>query len=117
MGITFKARHYVSTVDNKAFFTLLNDGNLTANNTFSKNVNQNTNFFNIDLVYIWQFASGSFVYIVWKNAVANETDQIEKRYFKNLSNTINTDANLKIIYFLDYFNIKKSQFSITLLRK
>ncbi len=113
MGLTFKARHYVSTVDNKAFFTLLNDGNLTANNTFSKNVNQNTNFFNIDLVYTWQFASGSFVYIVWKNAVVNETDQIEKRYFKNLSNTIKTDANnnlsLKIIYFLDYFNIKKKK--------
>src|SRR5690606_14796248 len=45
MGITFRSRHYISAVENKKFFTLLPDGNLTDNNTFNLPVDQNVNFF------------------------------------------------------------------------
>ena len=70
MGITFRARHYVSSVDNKEFFTLQQaDGKLNPNPSFNENVNRNVNFFNIDMVYTWQFAPGSFLNIVWKDAV------------------------------------------------
>ncbi|MEP6513579.1 MAG: DUF5916 domain-containing protein [Parafilimonas sp.] len=112
MGITFRARHYVSTVDNKEFYLLQRDGSLLANAGFHPDVNQNANFFNIDMVYTWEFAPGSFINIVWKNAAQSYTDVVEKQYFKNLSNTISQDNNnnlsLKVIYFLDYLKFKNS---------
>lgn len=110
MGITFRARHYLSTVDNKEFFILQPDGNLKPNPGYHPEVNQNVNFFNIDMVYSWQFAPGSFLNIVWKNAVQDFRDDVEPHYFKNFSNTISQDNNnnlsLKVIYFLDYLKFK-----------
>ncbi len=110
MGITFRARHYLSAVDNKEFYLLRHDGSLLANTNYHPSANQNVNFFNIDMVYTWQFAPGSFINIVWKNATQNFSDEIEKHYFKNLSNTISQDNNnnisLKVIYFLDYLKFK-----------
>jgi hypothetical protein len=112
MGITFRARHYLSNVENKSFFLLQRDGALKANKDFHPQVNNNVNYFNIDMVYTWQFAPGSFVNVVWKDAAQNFSDTVEKKYFTNLRNTINEDNNnnlsVKIIYFLDYLQLKKS---------
>lgn len=111
MGITYRMRHYVSTVDNKEFFTLQANGKLTRNPDFTKNVNQNVNFFNIDMVYTWQFAPGSFINVVWKNSIYHFSNTLEPDYFKNFGNTLDADQNnnisLKVIYFLDYLDIKK----------
>jgi hypothetical protein len=113
MGITFRARHYLSTVDNKDFYTLQNDGKLNTNTSFNKNTNRNVNFFNIDMVYTWQFAPGSFINIVWKNSIVDSKELVEKSYFKNFSNTIEVDQNnnlsLKVIYFLDYLQLKSQK--------
>jgi hypothetical protein len=110
MGITFRARHYVSSVDNKEFFLLQRDGSLLSHPDFHPNVDQNVNYFNIDMVYTWEFAPGSFLNIVWKNAAQNNTNQVETHYFKNLTNTIdegsNNNLSLKVIYFLDYLKLK-----------
>jgi hypothetical protein len=63
------------------------------------------------MIYTWQFAPGSFINIVWKNSVYDFRDFVEKNYLKNFSNTMETDQNnnlsLKVIYFLDYLNLKK----------
>jgi hypothetical protein len=111
MGINARIRHYWSKVDYKEYFTLLDNGRLQKNTTFNGNENQNVNFFNIDMTYTWQFAPGSFLNIVWKNAVVDFRDQLERSYFKNFTNTIEADQNnnfsLKVIYFLDYLNLKK----------
>lgn len=111
MGITFRARHYLSTVDNKEFYILQPDGSLRLNQGFHPDANRNVNFFNIDMVYTWQFAPGSFLNIVWKNATQHNTNKVENGYFKNLGNTLDSDNNnnlsLKVIYFLDYLNLKK----------
>ncbi|MEP6846350.1 MAG: DUF5916 domain-containing protein, partial [Panacibacter sp.] len=110
MGITFRARHYLSSVDNKTFYILQQDGNLLANPNFHPDANKNVNFFNIDMVYSWQFAPGSFLNIVWKNATQHFSNEVENQYFKNLANTISEDNNnnfsLKVIYFLDYLSFK-----------
>lgn len=111
MGITFRARHYVSSVDNKTFYILQSDGSLKENSSFYTNANQNVNFFNIDMVYTWEFAPGSFLNIVWKNASQQDGNFVEHNYFKNFSNTISSDNNnnlsVKVIYYLDYLKIKK----------
>jgi hypothetical protein len=111
MGLNGRIRHYWSKVNYKQFYTLLTDGGLQENNSFNANVDQNVNFFNIDMTYTWEFAPGSFLNIVWKDASFTYTNVIESGYFKNLGNTIDSDQNnnlsLKVIYFLDYLNIKK----------
>jgi hypothetical protein len=112
MGITCRIRHYVSSVKNKEFFLLQHDGNLLANTGFHPNANQNVNYFNVDMVYTWEFAPGSFLNIVWKDASQNFTNEVQKGYFKNLTNVVSENSNnnfsLKIIYFLDYLKLKNS---------
>lgn len=111
MWITYRMRHYVSTVDNREYFNLQQNGKLSANSTYTGNVDQNLNLFNIDMVYTWQFAPGSFLNIVWKNSIQHFNRNVERDYFKNFDNTLDADANnnlsLKVIYFLDYLDIKK----------
>ena len=111
MGINTRVRHYWSKADYKEFFTLLQNGDLEKNNIFNDNVNQNVNFFNIDMTYTWEFAPGSFINIVWKNSAFDFKNDVEKNYFKNFNNTIETDQNnnlsLKVIYFLDYLQLRK----------
>jgi len=114
MGLTFRARHYLSTVNNKEFFALNKQtGALEKNGNLFANTNQNVNFFNIDMVYTWQFAPGSFLNIVWKDAAFTYSNTIERSYLKNLGNTIESDQNnnisLKVIYFLDYLQLKKKR--------
>lgn len=113
MGINTRIRHYWSKVDYKEFFTLSLKGDLEENTVFNDNVNQNVNFFNVDMTYTWQFAPGSFINVVWKNAAFTSADFVERNYFKNFSNTIDSDQNnnlsLKVIYFLDYLQLKKKK--------
>jgi hypothetical protein len=111
MGITFRARHYVSAVKNKEFFTLRNDGNLDPNSVFNKNVDRNLNFFNIDMVYTWQFAPGSSFIVTYKNLVLSDTQDDIPRYIENLKNTFKepqtNSISLKILYYLDYEYLKR----------
>jgi hypothetical protein len=114
MGINLRVRHYYSSVHNKEFFNQQQaDGSLVKNTLFNQNRDQNVNFFNVDMVYTWQFAPGSFLNVVWKNAVFDYKDIVERNYFKNFSNTMEADQNnnisLKVIYFLDYLQLKKKK--------
>ena len=86
MGLNTRVRHYWSKVDYKEFFTLLTDGYyLQKIQHYIQNENQNVNFFNVDMVYTWQFAPGSFLNVVWKNAVFDFQDMpVEKRLFQKL---------------------------------
>lgn len=112
-GITFRARHYWSKVEQKDLYDLQMNGDLSpsvhAGAVSLFDINQN--YFNIDAVYTWQFAPGSFVNIVWKNSITGYDDAVQYSYFKNFSNTVsgtqNNNLSLKVIYFLDYLNIRK----------
>lgn len=113
MGVTSDIRHYWSEVEYKEFFDLLDDGTLQKNNSFSNNVNQNYNTFNMETAFTWQFAPGSFAYVVWKNF--NDNDHtfdriIGQGYTKNLNNTLGlghvNNISLKIVYFLDFLQIR-----------
>lgn len=113
MGLTLRARHYWSNVVYHQFYNLNNNGTVTAINSTYLGTNYNINFFNIDMVYTWQFALGSFINIGWKNAVQNFDPTIEKDYFKNLGNTLASNQlnsfSVKVIYFLDYGNLKRKR--------
>ena len=110
MGLNTRLRHYWSKVEYNRFFNLMQDGSLETNPNFNSNVNQNVNFFNIDMAFVWQFAPGSFLNVVWKDAAFNHSPLIERDYFNNVSHTLQSDQNnnisLKMIYFLDYLQFK-----------
>ena len=112
MGITFRARHYWSKVAYKSFFMLKEDGSLQPENAVNTNPERNENYFNIDMVYTWQFALGSFINIGWKDSGKLTNQHIQHKYYKNLGNTLNTamqnNFSIKVIYFLDYLSFKKS---------
>lgn len=110
-GITFRLRHYWSQVRPKEFFTLQQNGSLAKNTSYNENTDQNLNIFNIDMVYTWQFAPGSFLNIVWKNSLYSANQNIDASYFKNFGHTIsepqNNNISLKVIYYLDALSFKK----------
>lgn len=112
MGLTFRARHYWSNVRYKNFFTLQEDGNLKPFEAAgSVAVDNNVNFFNIDMIYTWQFAQGSFINLSWKNAAEIFDRNIHTKYFSNVRNIINEPhqnvLSFKIIYYLDYLTLKR----------
>lgn len=110
-GITFRLRHYWSEVTSKEFFTLQSDGSLAKNVSYNGNPNQNLNILNIDMVYTWEFAPGSFLNVVWKNSVYSGDQQINDSYFRNFDHTVsapqNNNISLKVIYYLDALSFRK----------
>jgi hypothetical protein len=111
-GITFRARHYWSKVEQKQLYDLNADGTLTPTKHTNISIeHQNFNIFNIDAVYTLQFAPGSFLNIVWKDESFLYDGDINHTYFKNFNNTIiapqNNNLSIKVIYYLDYLDFKK----------
>ena len=113
MYITLRVRHYWSKVSNLAFFTLGKEGELITNANFNRNLDQNYNAFNVDMVYSWRFAPGSEINIVWKNAIGTFNNIVITNYFKNIDNTLSSPQNnsisFKILYFLDYLQLRKKK--------
>jgi hypothetical protein len=111
MGLTFRARHYASVVNNREFYELMENGLLSKRSDITQNLDRNVNYFNVDMVYTWQFAPGSFMNVVWKNATVYSSDNAKVAYLENLQNTLQSEQNnnlsLKVIYFLDYLTLKK----------
>ena len=71
------------------------------------------NLFNIDFNYTWNFAPGSQLSIVWKNAVNSMTDILENNYFHDLRNTVNSPASnsfsIRMLYYLDAMYLKRKK--------
>jgi hypothetical protein len=110
MNINTRIRHYWSKVEYKELYDLLENGQLQKNSVDPKIADQNYNAFTVDATYTWQFAPGSFINLVWKNSVYDFNQITDKTYFKNFGNTMEVDQNnnlsFKIIYFLDYLQLK-----------
>jgi hypothetical protein len=113
-GLTIRLRHYWSNVEVKELYDLQDDG--TLEKTVQTNTvigHKNYNILNVDAVYTWQFAPGSFINIVWKDQSDTFNENVRDRYFKNFGRTVdapqNNNLSLKVIYFLDYLDFKKKR--------
>ncbi len=111
ISLTFRARHYTSNVHYQEF-ARLGPGGAEEPLAYFRNHDTSFNAFNIDAAFVWWFAPGSQVSIVWKNAgstflAGNEATPL---YFDNLANTLNTPHNnnvsVKILYYLDYLTLR-----------
>jgi hypothetical protein len=111
MGLSLRMRHYWSDVRYHQFYNLNTDGSLTAVPGTYSGADYNVNYFNVDMIYTWQFALGSFLNIGWKNAIATSDNDFYDNYPHNLRNTISAPQlnsfSVKVIYFLDYLSLKK----------
>lgn len=111
MGLNLTARHYWSKLINKQFYTLNADGTLAENTTYNTPSDRSFNAFNVDMVYIWRFAPGSELSVVWKDATPIVPYVESNNYFRNFRETISSAQNnsfsIKILYYLDYLQLKR----------
>jgi hypothetical protein len=118
MGLRLRVRHNWTTLHYKQFFELAENGDLLET-TYTgldqqgyPSHNTNFNAINIDMVYFWQIAPGSFLNLVWKDAIASENRNTSLRYFDNLENASRdpqvNSLSLRITYFIDYLTFKKA---------
>ncbi|HPT14748.1 MAG TPA: DUF5916 domain-containing protein, partial [Bacteroidales bacterium] len=109
-SLTLRLRHYWSQVDYSSYFTLNSDGSLS-DSYYNENHDINFNAFTADAQFVWYFAPGSELSVVWKNAINTFDNTMISNYFDNLDRTFNTpQANsfsIRILYYLDYQYIRK----------
>jgi hypothetical protein len=76
-----------------------------------QNGDDNANFFNVDMTYNWQFSLGSFITFNWKQFA--EYNEPKRGYFDNLQKNLaaqqSNNFSIKMIYFLDYLDVKKKK--------
>ena len=115
MNLTLRARHYWNKVNYNNFFDVDNNGNLNPR-AFVNNVDDNYNVFNIDAFFTWDFRLGSRVIFGWKNWLGDNeviNGALYTRYLKNLDQTFRAshgnELTVKVIYFLDYNQIRKKK--------
>lgn len=119
MGFNFRVRHYWNKVDYFNYFSLTNEGDIEPIAYSGKDLTTdayekhdvNFNVFNIDAVYSWQIAPGSFVNVVWKDAVQDVNKMVDMNFSDNFRNVLSTEhqqnLSIRLIYFLDYTQIKR----------
>jgi hypothetical protein len=111
MSLSFRMRHYWSKAVYFEYYQLGADGRLNSYD-YSGNHNVNFNAFNIDMVFFWQFAPGSELNIVWKNAVLKRESLITDLYYDNFTGSFNSPQNntvsIKLLYYIDYLMMRKT---------
>ncbi|MFP4547306.1 MAG: DUF5916 domain-containing protein [Fidelibacterota bacterium] len=110
-SLNLRLRHYWSSAKYDRFFTLKENGYLAGNDNYNENADINFNALNIDMVYNWNFAPGSELSLVWKNAISLTGEEVIYDPLQNIENTFSSpqtnSISLKILYYLDYLNFKK----------
>jgi hypothetical protein len=109
-SVSLRARHYWSKAKYFDFYTLNNNGKLDLSG-YSQNQDINFNAFTADLQFVWYFAPGSELSVVWKNIISTQDQAVEGDYWNNLGNTLQSPQtnsfSIRVLYYLDYLSIKK----------
>jgi len=109
-SLTLRLRHYWSQVDYDSYYSLNDNGSLESSG-YQGDHDINFNAFTADAQFVWYFAPGSELSIVWKNAINNFDNTMITNYFDNLDRTFSTpqanSLSIRILYYLDYQYIRK----------
>ncbi|MEP7263614.1 MAG: DUF5916 domain-containing protein [Bacteroidota bacterium] len=110
MNVSFRGRHYWSKAEYFDYYTLNSNGTLTLTD-YDGNGDISYNQFNIDMIFNWEFAPGSFITAAWKNDISQFDQLSHHDYFNNVDKTYDAPKanklSIKIIYYLDYLSLKK----------
>ncbi len=110
MSLNIRARHYWVVAKYYSFYRLDKQGLLDPME-YKGNEDINFNLFNLDLTYVWNFAPGSQLSLVWKNAISTFSRETMGSYFKDFGNTIESPASnsfsIRVLYYLDALYLKK----------
>ena len=112
MSLDLRARHYWVSVPYYSYYQLQQDGSLNPVE-YHSDADINYNLFNLDFTYIWNFAPGSQISVMWKNAINTVDNEITRSYFDDFRKTILSPASnsfsVRIIYYLDALYFKKKK--------
>lgn len=113
LSLTLRMRHYWSKGEYVYLADLNDQGLLVRNDSISFNPNFNFNAFNVDCIFAWQVAPGSFLNIVYKSALLSDEKVVVTNYFKNIANVFEDSplhtVTVKFIYFFDVASVKKKR--------
>jgi hypothetical protein len=117
LSLTLRVRHYWSYGLYDYYGDLDEEGYIIRDDSFIGESDFNFNAFNTDLIFGWQFAPGSFLNIVYKNALQRDEQNIETSYFNNLGSVLGegqrNTITMKVVYFFDtvstYKKLKKKR--------
>ena len=115
-GLSLTFRNFWSTVNyDTELFVLQQDGLLNTNDGYTtasiEDPNINFNTWNLDFRYTWQFAPGSQLTALYRNSLFNFDNNSKEDYFGSLNSLfkqpIENVFSLRLVYFIDYNNLKK----------
>ncbi|MFN0174256.1 MAG: DUF5916 domain-containing protein [Saprospiraceae bacterium] len=105
MNITARARHYWANLYYHQYLHLNDDGTFSPAENWQGSGDENFNQFNVDFVYTWQFAPGSFLNLILKESAFAGDHERGGTFSKNLDKTFrapqSNSLTLKLIYWLD----------------
>lgn len=112
LSLSLRARHLWSVGTYHVFYDLQENGDLIERE-WDQNQDFNFNAFNVDLVFSWQVAPGSFLRVVYKNAILDDATEIERDYLKNFQRTLGlaqtNSLSARLVWYLDYLDLKKER--------
>ncbi len=110
--LNLKFRYYHSTVDYSTYYLLNENGGVDPYDEYMGVSDFNFNAFNIDLIYSWNFAPGSFLTLMWKNNIftaAPVFNDAFNSFLHDLEETIKSpqtnSISIKLSYYLDYHRL------------
>ena len=101
ISLDLRARYYWSKVEYSRFYTLQSNGDLLPAG-YDQNEDIDFNVFNLDLQFLWFFAPGSQMSLVWKNNILTESDIPSENYFSAFEQTLRSPQtnsfSIRILY-------------------
>lgn len=117
MSLSLRARHYWSKAEYSRYYSLLEDGGLLTNGYTGElpgggsRHDVSFNALTVDLAWVWQFAPGSEMSLVWKQSIFHQGNLLPTDYFDNWRTLLDYpqqySLSIKVLYFLDYLMLKK----------
>jgi len=113
LSLSIIGRHYWVRGKYVSFHNLSEDGFLLDETLYNENHDFSFNAFNVNMLFQWQFAPGSFATLSWKNTINSDSQVIINHFGKNLEGTLSSDQlntiSLRVLYYFDFLYLRKKK--------
>ncbi|MBK7211956.1 MAG: carbohydrate binding family 9 domain-containing protein [Bacteroidales bacterium] len=111
MSASLRGRHYWLRAEYKDYYMLDREGELNPAQ-YPEVAPLSFNVFSADFQFVWYFAPGSELSLVWKNYINTSDDLIHIGFAEDFRNTISApQANsfsIRILYYIDYLKFRSA---------